>query len=75
LQQAVDFFESKVGQAAVAFRLRYEKDTMDAIAKGKQGVDEKPKYPREIQKALDAFGRRQPEGTLLSMTLRHASRS
>jgi hypothetical protein len=56
LQQAVDFFEGKAGQAAVTIRLRYEQDTFDAVAKGKQVTDDKPKYPPEIQKALDAFG-------------------
>jgi len=65
LQQAIAFYETKDGQAAVAFRLRHEQSLFDAAAQGTQITNEQIEYPPDIRSALDVFGAT-PAGKLLA---------
>lgn len=55
LLQAVDFYQSKLGRAAVALRLQHEQHIFELAVKGEQVAEERPQYPPETQRALDAF--------------------
>lgn len=56
LRQAVDFYQSDDGQAAVTLSLQHEEKIFAAAAKGEQVTELHPVYPTATQKALDAFG-------------------
>lgn len=56
LRQAVTFFKSEVGRAAITIQLQHEQDLFNDVAKGKQIGNEKPEYPLWVRKELEAFG-------------------
>lgn len=55
LREALTFFGSKEGQAAVSLRLQHEENLYKLAAKGEAIASEEPEYPPQIKKALDAF--------------------
>lgn len=55
LRQAINFYQSKDGRAAVALSLQHEQRILDLAAKGEQVAEGQPQYPPETKRALDAF--------------------
>ncbi|SNB44628.1 hypothetical protein [Geobacter sp. DSM 9736] len=55
LRDAVTFFESKEGSAAVETGLQHEEKIYTSAAKGETIAGEEPEYPPQIRRALETF--------------------